>query len=129
MAKPSMTFTLAVLFCTIYTIHTHTYTFTGLSLDLNCMFVTVDVMDKAIFIRLLVLIQHELLDDRVGLCSGTEASIRFTIHPHTVIHECVRMRRACRISSQTNTVNLHVYAFTSEISIHCTQPVYIPVHA
>lgn len=131
LAKPSTTFTWAVLFCAIYTVHAHehTYTFTELSLDLNCMFVTVDVIDKAIFIRLPVLIQHELLDDPVGLCSGTEASIRFTIHPHAVIHECVRMCRACRVSSTNKHLNSHVYAFTSEISIHRRHRVYLLVHA
>lgn len=60
------------------------------------MLVTVDVTDKVIFIRLLVQIQHELLDDRLELCSVTEASIRFTIHPHAVTHQRVRVRPACR---------------------------------
>lgn len=65
------------------------------------MFVTGDVTDKVIFIRLLVQIQHELLDDRVELCSVTEASIRFTIHPHAVTHGCVRMH--AENTPQTNT--------------------------
>lgn len=70
----------------------HTCTVVRLSLDLNCIFVTVQL----IFNRLLTLIQHELLDERVELCSVTEASRGFTIHPQ---QRSGRMRPACRICS------------------------------
>lgn len=68
--------------------HDDTHMVEGLSLNLNCTFVSVQVT----FNRLLLLIQHELLDDRVELCSVTEASSVFTIHPqhcHSQICKCV----------------------------------------
>lgn len=110
-----MTFSwVAPEFCTTSTIqaHDHRYIVARLALDLNYMFVTVQV----IFNRLLLLIQHELLDDRVKLCSVREASSGFTIHPqhcHSQIMRSGSMRPEYAPQTVVKHLISHMYTFNS----------------
>lgn len=98
-----------------------------LSTHLNVIFVTVCVMDRVNFIRLLVLIQHELLDDRAGLCSVMEASSGFIILLHTVTHRYVCMYALSIQNMLHNHKHLksNMYTLTSEIPMNCVKHVCI----